>query len=69
MEAEVLVLELVIRAGTITAAEIAKQSGQSAAGVERVLKRLVQLGYASHKGSRYKAEARLRGHGGFPRGE
>ncbi|MEQ1694058.1 MAG: ATPase domain-containing protein, partial [Gemmatimonas sp.] len=69
MEAEVLVLELVIRSGAITVEEIAKQSGQSSAGIERVLKRLLQLGYASRKGNRYKAEARLRGHGGFPRGE
>jgi circadian clock protein KaiC len=57
-EQEVLVLEMVIRAGTMSPAELAKQTGLLAAGIEVILERLVQLHYLSRKGARYEAEAR-----------
>jgi circadian clock protein KaiC len=59
-EQEVLVLEMVIRAEAMSPAELAKQTGLPAAGVEVVLERLVQLKYLSRKGTRYEAEVRRR---------
>jgi DNA-binding MarR family transcriptional regulator len=57
-EPEVLVLQVLIRSGPLTPAEIAKQTGVPPDGVERLLDRLVELLYASHKAGRYTAEAR-----------
>jgi len=59
-EEEVLVLEMVIRAGAMSSAEIAKQTGLPAAGVEAILERMVQLRFVSRKGKSYEAEARRR---------
>jgi circadian clock protein KaiC len=59
-EQEVLVLEMVIRAGTMSAAEIAKQTGLPAGGIQAILERMVHLQYMSRKGARYEAEARRR---------
>jgi circadian clock protein KaiC len=59
-EQEVLVLEMVIRAEAMSPAEIAKQTGLPAGGIEVILERLVQLHYLSRKGARYEAEARRR---------
>jgi DNA-binding IclR family transcriptional regulator len=59
-EQEVLVLEMLIRAETMSPAEIAKQTGIPAGGVEQLLERMVQLHYVSRKGARYEAEARRR---------
>jgi circadian clock protein KaiC len=59
-EQEVLVLEMLIRAETMSPAEIAKQTGIPAGGVEQILERMVQLHYVSRKGARYEAEARRR---------
>ena len=60
-EQEVLVLEMVIRSGAMSRAEVAKQTGLSPAGIDTILERLGQLHYLSRKGARYTAEARLRG--------
>ena len=57
-EQEVLVLEMVIRAESMSPAEIAKQTGLPPSGVEVILGRLVQLQYLSRKGARYEAESR-----------
>jgi circadian clock protein KaiC len=57
-EEEVLVLEMMIRAETMSPAELAKQTGLSSSGIEAILQRLVQLHYLSRKGARYEAEAR-----------
>jgi len=59
-EQEVLVLEMVIRAGAMSPAEIAKQTGVPAAEVETILERMVQLRFVSRKGKSYEAEARRR---------
>ena len=59
-EQEVLVLEMVIRAEKMSAAEIVKQTGLPPAGVEVILGRLLQLHYVSRKGARYEAEVRRR---------
>jgi circadian clock protein KaiC len=59
-EQEVLVFEMVMRAGAMSPAEIAKQTGLSPAGLDVILERLVQLHYLSRKGARYEAEARRR---------
>ena len=60
-EPEVLVLEVLIRSGPLTPAEIARQAGVPPDGVARVLDRLVELLYASRKADRFKAEARPNG--------
>ena len=60
-EQEVLVLEMVIRSGAMSRAEVAKQTGLPPAGVDAILERLGQLRYLSRNGARYTAEARLRG--------
>ena len=60
-EQEVLVLDMVIRTGSMTPAEVSKQTGLPPAGIAVILERLVQLQYLSKKGARYKAEARARG--------
>jgi circadian clock protein KaiC len=57
---EVLVLEMLVRAGPTSPTQIAKQTGLPETEVEPVLERLTQLHYANHKGARYEAEARLR---------
>jgi circadian clock protein KaiC len=59
-EQEVLVLEMLIRAETMSSAEIAKQTGIPTRGVEQILERMVQLQFVGRKGSRYEAEARRR---------
>jgi circadian clock protein KaiC len=59
-EQEVLVLEMVVRAGTMSPVEIVKQTGQPQDGVKGILERLCQLHYLSHKGAHYEAEARPR---------
>jgi circadian clock protein KaiC len=60
-ESEVLVLEVLIRSGPLTPAEIARQTGVPPDGIERLLDRLVELLYASRKAGRFKAEARPSG--------
>src|SRR5215210_6445023 len=60
-EQEVLVLEMVIRAGGMASAEVAKQTGLPARGTEVILERLVHLAFVSRKGTRYEAEGRRRG--------
>jgi circadian clock protein KaiC len=60
-EQEVLVLEMVIRAGGMSSAEVAKQTGLAAGEVQAILERMVQLHYMSRKGTRYEADARRRG--------
>jgi circadian clock protein KaiC len=59
-EQEVLVLEMVGRAGAMSPAEIAKQTGLPAGRVDAVLERMVQLHFVSRKGERYEVEARRR---------
>jgi circadian clock protein KaiC len=59
-EQEVLVLEMVMRAGGMSSAEIAKQTGLTAPVVEIILERMVHLHFLSRKGTRYEAEARGR---------
>jgi circadian clock protein KaiC len=59
-EQEVLVLEMVIRTGAMSPAEIAKQTGLPTGSVETVLERMVQLHFVTRKGARYEAEARRR---------
>jgi len=59
-EQEVLVLEMVIRAGAMSPAEVAKQTGLPPDGIEPILERLVKLHYVNRKGARYEAEARPR---------
>src|ERR1044072_2599749 len=65
-EQEVLVLEMMIRAGTMTAAEVAKQTGLPPGAIDLILGRLVQLHYVARKGARYQAAARSRGPSGQP---
>jgi circadian clock protein KaiC len=60
-EQEVLVLEMMIRGGAMSPAEVAKQAGLPAAGADGILERLDQLHYVSRKGARYEAEARPSG--------
>jgi circadian clock protein KaiC len=60
-EQEVLVVEMIVRAGAMSAAEIAKQTGLPTASVEVILERLVGLHYVGRAGARYEAEARPRG--------
>jgi circadian clock protein KaiC len=60
-EAEVLVLEMVIRVGAMTPAEVVKQTGLDAKVVDPILERLMELRYVGREGARYKAEARQRG--------
>jgi hypothetical protein len=54
---ESAVFELLKRAGPLSVAAIAKQSGFALAGVEPILGRLVQLGYAGRNGNRYEIQA------------
>jgi circadian clock protein KaiC len=61
MEQEVLVLEMVIRSGAMSPAELAKQTGLPPDSIVPILERLTHLHYVSRKGARYTAEARLRG--------
>lgn len=60
-EQEVVVLEMVIRAGPKSPAEASTQTGLPPAQIADILERLVALKYLSKAGVRYKAEARLRG--------
>lgn len=55
-EEEVLVIEMVRRAGGMTVSEIAKQTGLSPALLGVILDRLVLLRYASRSGQRFQAE-------------
>ncbi len=59
-EQEVLVLEMVMRAGAMSQAEIARQTGLAAGVVEVILERMVLLKFMSRRGTRYEAEARRR---------
>jgi circadian clock protein KaiC len=59
-EREVLVLEMMIRAGAMSPADVAKQTGLSPDGIQIILERLVQLHYVGRKGGHYEAEARPR---------
>jgi circadian clock protein KaiC len=59
-EQEVLVLEMVMRAGAMSPAEIAKQTGLSAESVQAIMERMVQLQFMARKGARYEAETRRR---------
>jgi circadian clock protein KaiC len=56
-EQEVLVLEMVLRAGALAPAELAKQTGLPPRSVESILERLVELHYLSRRGARYESEA------------
>jgi circadian clock protein KaiC len=58
---EVLVLEALTRSGSLTPAQIAKQTGVSPDSIERLLDRLVELLYASRKAGRFQAEVRPSG--------
>jgi len=60
-EQEVLVLEMVVRSGAMSRAEVAKQTALPPLGVDIVLERLVHLHYLSRNGARYTAETRPRG--------
>lgn len=60
-EQEVLVLELMTRVGTMSPAEVAKQTGLPPDGIEVILERLVLLGYVGREGRQYAAQARPRG--------
>ena len=60
-EQEVLVLELMSRVGTMSPAEVAKQTGLPPEGIAVILERLVQLQYVGRDGRQYVAEARSRG--------
>jgi circadian clock protein KaiC len=60
-EQEVLVLEMVTRAGAMSAAVVAKQTGLVPGVIEPILERLIELGYLSRKSGSYKVEARRRG--------
>jgi circadian clock protein KaiC len=57
-EHEMLVLEAVLRSGTMSQVEVVEQTGLPPGGIDLILERLVQLHYVTHKGDRYKAEAR-----------
>jgi DNA-binding MarR family transcriptional regulator len=59
-EPEVIVVETLVRAGTLTPAQIAKHTGLTDDVVKPILERLVQLDYVNRKGARYTAEARPR---------
>lgn len=60
LEQETLVLEMVTRAGRMTAGEVAKQAGLPPPAVALILERLLLLKYVSRSGTRYTAEARVR---------
>jgi circadian clock protein KaiC len=57
-EQEGHVIEMVIRSGAMTPAEVAKQTGLPPDTIVLILERLVQLHYVTRKGGRYQAEAR-----------
>ncbi|HEY5940851.1 MAG TPA: ATPase domain-containing protein [Gemmatimonadales bacterium] len=59
-EQEVLVFEMVMRAGGMSPAEIVKQTGLPADHVQTIVERMVQLHFMARKGARYEAEARRR---------
>jgi circadian clock protein KaiC len=59
-EPEVIVVETLVRAGTLTSAQLAKHTGLTDDVVKPILERLVQLDYVNRKGARYTAEARPR---------
>ena len=59
-EAEVLVLEVMIRAGAMSPTDVAKQTGLPAASIEPILERLAALLYVTRKGAKYEAEAQPR---------
>jgi hypothetical protein len=59
-EAEVLVLEMVARAGTMSPAEVSKQTGLPPERSDLILERLIELKYVGRKGARYAVEARPR---------
>ncbi len=55
---EVLVLEMVTRAGTMSPREVVKQTGLEPGVVGPILERLDKLGFAVRTGARYKADGR-----------
>jgi circadian clock protein KaiC len=59
-EQEVLVLEMLTRVGSMSPAQVAKQTGLSPSNVESILERLIQLKYVNRKSGHYTAEARPR---------
>jgi circadian clock protein KaiC len=59
-EPEVIVVDALIRVGTMTPTQIAKQTGLPDGDLKLILGRLVQLDYVNRKGARYTAEARPR---------
>jgi hypothetical protein len=59
-EQEGHVIEMVIRSGAMSPAEVAKQTGLPPDEIVHILERLVQLHYVTRKGARYQAEARSR---------
>lgn len=59
-EQEMLVIEMVSRAGGMSVSEIAKQTGLAPALLDVMLDRLVLLRYASRSGQRFQAEQRSR---------
>ncbi|MEA2724033.1 MAG: circadian clock protein KaiC [Gemmatimonadales bacterium] len=59
-EQEVLVLEMVMRAGAMSPTDIAKQTGLPSDAVQAIVERMVQLQFMTKKGARYEAEARRR---------
>jgi circadian clock protein KaiC len=59
-EQEGHVIEMVIRSGAMSPAEVAKQTGLPPDEIVQILERLVQLRYVIRKGARYQAEARSR---------
>jgi circadian clock protein KaiC len=59
-EQEVLVLEMLTRAGSMSPAQVAKQTGLPPSNVEPILERLIQLKYVNRKSGHYTAEARPR---------
>ena len=59
-EQEALVLEFIVRLGSLPLADLAERTGLQPDALETVLKRLLQLDYVSRDGSRYRAVAHSR---------
>jgi DNA-binding MarR family transcriptional regulator len=59
-EQEVLVLEMIVREGAQSPAEIAERTGLLPSYVDGVVERLAQLRYVDRKGGRYQGVARSR---------
>ncbi|MEP6474207.1 MAG: hypothetical protein ABJC74_10820, partial [Gemmatimonadota bacterium] len=60
-EQEVMVLETLIRFGSVSVKSIADSTGLAAGGLAPILARLTVLEYISHKGARYEPVARPNG--------